>query len=328
MYFRRSRCPSSPSECEAFVRGASRHLLPASGRRIQRRLHLYLSHRAHQFAIAAGASCSVIIDIRISCVASVRAISPVTRPSRIVTMRSDKREDLRQLGGDDDHRDAGLGHLDEQIVHLDLRADVDAARRLVDDQDLRAAAQASAPARPSADCRRKGCRPPDRGSPCGSRAAGGYSSTSPFSLRSSMNQPARLIWSCAAMVMLVRIARLRNSACFLRSSGTRPMPARIASRGQANVTVSPSIGYRPRRTRRRRRSPARSRCGRRRRGRRGRGSRPCAGVKRDVDQLDRVRIARVAAARQAPRPRARPARARGSAARRRARRRRARPSSG
>src|SRR6202042_3562263 len=34
-------------------------------------------------------SCAVIIAIRISCVALVRAISPVTRPSRIVTMRSE-----------------------------------------------------------------------------------------------------------------------------------------------------------------------------------------------------------------------------------------------
>src|ERR1700733_13193526 len=46
-------------------------------------------------------------------------------------------ENLRQFGRDDDDRDAGLGHLDQEIVHFDLRADVDAARRFVDDEDLR-----------------------------------------------------------------------------------------------------------------------------------------------------------------------------------------------
>ena len=86
---------------------------------------------------SAAPSWKVIIDIRISWVASLRAISPVTRPSRMVTMRSRDGEDLRQFGRDDDDGDAGLGHLDQEIVHFDLRADVDAARRLVDDEDLR-----------------------------------------------------------------------------------------------------------------------------------------------------------------------------------------------
>ena len=47
-------------------------------------------------------------------------------------------EHLGQLGGDHQHREALARELGHQAVHLGLGADVDAARRLVDDQDLRA----------------------------------------------------------------------------------------------------------------------------------------------------------------------------------------------
>ena len=47
-------------------------------------------------------------------------------------------EHLGQLGADHQHREALARELGHQPVHLGLRADVDAARRLVDDQDLRA----------------------------------------------------------------------------------------------------------------------------------------------------------------------------------------------
>ena len=57
-----------------------------------------------------------------SCVASVRAISPVTRPSRIVTMRSE----IARISGSSDEMTMTampvLRHFDEQIVHLDLRS--------------------------------------------------------------------------------------------------------------------------------------------------------------------------------------------------------------
>ena len=46
-------------------------------------------------------------------------------------------EHLGQLARDHQHRDAAPGELGEQPVDLGLRADVDAARRLVDDQHLR-----------------------------------------------------------------------------------------------------------------------------------------------------------------------------------------------
>ena len=41
--------------------------------------------------------------------------------------------------------------------------------------------------------------------------------------------------SCAAIDRLARMASARNSACCLRSSGTRPMPCAMASRGERDT---------------------------------------------------------------------------------------------
>ena len=63
-------------------------------------------------------------------------ISPVTRPSRMVTMRSL----IASTSGSSEEMAMtampGSRHVEEKIVHLDLGADIDAARRLVDDQHL------------------------------------------------------------------------------------------------------------------------------------------------------------------------------------------------
>src|SRR5262245_46990313 len=50
-------------------------------------------------------------------------------------------KDFRQLRGDGDDGDPRARHLEEQIVHLDLGADVDAAGRLVDDKHARSQRQ-------------------------------------------------------------------------------------------------------------------------------------------------------------------------------------------
>ena len=47
------------------------------------------------------------------------------------------REHLREVGGDEDDRHAGGGELVDDVVDLGLRGDVDAAGRLVEDEDLR-----------------------------------------------------------------------------------------------------------------------------------------------------------------------------------------------
>ena len=46
-------------------------------------------------------------------------------------------EDLRQLGRDHDDRHAALGKLLHQLVDFRLRSDVDALRRLVENQERR-----------------------------------------------------------------------------------------------------------------------------------------------------------------------------------------------
>ena len=50
-------------------------------------------------------------------------------------------EDLRHFGGDHDNAHALIGQLAHQLVDLALRADVDAARRLIEDQNLRVGRQ-------------------------------------------------------------------------------------------------------------------------------------------------------------------------------------------
>ena len=63
-------------------------------------------------------------------------------------------DDLLELGGDHQHAEALVGELADQRLDLGLGADVDAAGRLVEDQQLRDRCRASAPAAPSAGCRR------------------------------------------------------------------------------------------------------------------------------------------------------------------------------
>jgi len=48
-------------------------------------------------------------------------------------------EDFRQFGRDHDYRLASLGQRGHDLVHLGLGADVDAARRLVKNEDFRLA---------------------------------------------------------------------------------------------------------------------------------------------------------------------------------------------
>ena len=71
-------------------------------------------------------------------VASSRSMSAVSRPSQHDEDAVGHAEHLGQLGGDHQDRDALPGELGEQPVHLGLGADVDAAGRLVDDQQPRA----------------------------------------------------------------------------------------------------------------------------------------------------------------------------------------------
>ena len=64
--------------------------------------------------------------------------SPTMRPRNMTRMRS-AGADLVELGRDDEHADAGVARLDDALVDVFDRADVDAARRLRRDDELEVA---------------------------------------------------------------------------------------------------------------------------------------------------------------------------------------------
>ena len=97
-------------------------------------------------------------------VASARSRKPVTRPSCMTMMRSL----MPSTSGISDEimmtATPSRGELGDQAVDLRLGADVDAAGRLVEDQDAAAWSAASGRSAPSAGCRRRGSRSPPPGS--------------------------------------------------------------------------------------------------------------------------------------------------------------------
>ena len=89
-------------------------------------LHLP-SSRAHATPTAA-------VMIR-SCCSSLPANTPIWWPSRITSDPVAHRQHLGEVGGDQDDGDAGAGELADELMDIGLGADVDASRRLVEDQD-------------------------------------------------------------------------------------------------------------------------------------------------------------------------------------------------
>ena len=135
--------------------------------------------------------------------ASACANSATSRPSRMTRIRSASRSTSGQLGGDHQDRDAlSPAQLLEQAVHLRLRADVDAAGGLVDDQQRRLARRATWPARPSA-----GCRPTARSSGSASR---------PYLTWSRVAQSRANRRSAAALMNPARRSRRNDASVMLR----------------------------------------------------------------------------------------------------------------
>ena len=67
--------------------------------------------------------------------------SATTRPPRMTSDPVGEPQDLLDLVGDEQDRDAARGELDEQLVDVALGADVDAAGRLVGDEHRRVGEQ-------------------------------------------------------------------------------------------------------------------------------------------------------------------------------------------
>ena len=167
-----------------------------------------------------------------------------------MTFESDSRlqEGLRSGSSEEIARIAmpGAGQLVEQRVHLGLGGDVDAAGRLVDDQDLGLQRQ---PARQH-HLLLVAAREVAHGL-VGARHADAEllaEALDQVALLALVDEdaPAHEAGPWRPRERLLRIASDRNSACCLRSSGTRPMPARIASIGERIATSRPSTRTRPR----------------------------------------------------------------------------------
>ena len=185
-------------------------------------------------------------------------------------------DQLRHLRGDQHDGDAARRQLVDQPVDLGLGADVDAARRLVEDEQHRLPRQPArqhhlllvAAGQLETSWSRLGrldrhlqrraarrCR-----APCGGRTG-----------RSDD------VLSGTHSVALSRMLRNSSSASCLRSSGAKPMPAAIAACGLSALTAAPFIDDRAAEPAvDSRRSPWRARSGRRPSGRRCRRPRPCA----------------------------------------------------
>ena len=136
------------------------HRLGALRRRLpSRRL------RSSPAAVMPNAACSTASSF-IVCLVELGDDPPAAHDEHAVG----EPEHLLELGRDQQHGDPlGRERLD-QLVDRALRADVDAARRLVGDEDARRAGTATSRTAPSAGCRPRACSPRASATACGRRA--------------------------------------------------------------------------------------------------------------------------------------------------------------
>ena len=139
-------------------------------------------------------------------------------------------QQLGQLARDQQHRGAPRRQIADQRMDLRLGADVDAARRLVEDQNLRAWPPATAPARPSAGfrptARPRACR-------CSACARAAYENAHAPARAPPPGEPRSASRDARAAAATCSGSPLSDctSPCRFRSSGTSPISRRIASRG-------------------------------------------------------------------------------------------------
>ena len=181
-------------------------------------------------------------------------------------------DDLLELGGDQDDAEAFRGELDEEVVDRLLGADVDAARRLVGEQDAWAAEERPSeqhlllvPAGQGADRRPVPCSPHLAAVEHGARRT---------PLRPPADDAGGAEFAEPRERRVLDRERPKTRPSSLRDSGIIASPASRLRRGERPSAPARGSRSRPTRswTRRRRLAPAR--CVRRPRGRRGRRSRP------------------------------------------------------
>ncbi len=146
------------------------------------------------------------------------------------------RHHLLGVVADQDDGDSLGREMRDDAVNFGLGADVDAARRLVEDERSAASGSATWRAAPSADCRRRACSSPARrrsrrpASAWRNRAAS-------FALlwRGRPGRACRIARRSTGSVALERIGNCSTSPCWWRSSGRNEMPSRMASPRRARI---------------------------------------------------------------------------------------------
>ena len=156
-------------------------------------------------------------------------------------------EHLLEIGADDDHRHARARKLGDDLVDRRARADVDAARRLVEDEDLGRRAPATWRSPPSAGCRRTACRRAAAGRPLtpsrlmlGSAKAAGraFGQTQPFGATWSKLPSARFsAIDCSSTTALAPCGPPGRARCpprwrrrGLRARSARPSTSTVPGR--------------------------------------------------------------------------------------------------
>ena len=150
----------------------------------------------------------------------------MTRPSRMTTTRSAMPIDLGQLRADHQDGDAAVGEPADDPVDFDLGADIDAARRLVEDQD---ACRQCAPTREQdlllVAAGQVGTERARGGDPGGADLLQGRSFSRPASM-----DPRALTAPSVRAHDVGGTDRLQNEPSRLRSSVSRPTPRRSHGR--------------------------------------------------------------------------------------------------
>ena len=152
-------------------------------------------------------------------------------------------EDLRQLGGDHEDGRALRGQPVHELVDLDLGADVDAPRRLVEDEHVRVG-RATCRGRPSAGCRRRAARPAPGEWACDSEVVD-VASRRRTSRGRPVHEARRERRGTLGRARFRSTERPSTRPWVLRSSGRRPTPRRMASLGRADARPLPRASRPP-----------------------------------------------------------------------------------
>ena len=185
-----------------------------------------------------------IVSMIFSRVISAPSISPTFLRSRSTADPMADRDEFVEFGGGDEQRQALRAKVADQVDDFRVRADVDAARRLVEDQHARARRPARAPGSLSADCRRRAGRPACPRPASRSPASRSFRArAAPARARDRRRSQPRLL--CKASTMFSRTVSSRDDAFALAILGAeRHAVAKRSPRARARRPRCRRCGFR------------------------------------------------------------------------------------